>query len=180
MVSPTPKFPMLPIRRATLPNSSIPIAEADNSSGAHIRDTKRIGDLFPGAGYEDYYLLSPRSDLKLVSPHRIPISEFSDSLDLVKDVLTVRNVPVLRLSSDKSGLAVEFDSNQADLMFYTNNYTDAKGYRKKIHGGTGLHGDGYIPQCTHVLISDAEKTADFVSPLPHLTAAAFFEFHEVR
>ncbi|KAG6370755.1 galactose mutarotase-like domain-containing protein [Boletus reticuloceps] len=58
----------------------IPVAEADNSSGAHIHDTKRIGDLFPGAGYDDYYLLSPRSDLKLVSPHRIPISEFSDSL----------------------------------------------------------------------------------------------------
>lgn len=32
-------------------------------------------------------------------------------------------------------------------MFYTNNHADAKGYRKKIHGGTGLEGDGYIPHC---------------------------------
>lgn len=32
-------------------------------------------------------------------------------------------------------------------MFYTNNHADTRGYRKKIHGGTGLQGDGYIPQC---------------------------------
>lgn len=32
-------------------------------------------------------------------------------------------------------------------MFYTNNHADRKGYRKKIHGGTGLQGDGYVPQC---------------------------------
>ncbi|KAF8546687.1 galactose mutarotase-like protein [Imleria badia] len=133
----------------------IPVAEADNSSGAHVHDNKRIGDLFPGTGYDDYYVLSPRSDLKLASPHRTPITEFSDALNLVNDILSVRNDPVLKLSSDKSGLAVEFDSNQAGLMFYTNNHTDAKGYRKKIHGGTGLQGDGYIPQ-----------------------SAAFIEFHE--
>jgi len=133
----------------------IHVAEADNSSGAHIHDNKRIGDLLPGIGYDDYYLLSPRSDLKLASPHRISISEFSDALDLVNDILTVRNDAVLKLTSDKSGLAVEFDSNQAGLMFYTDNHTNTKGYRKKIHGGTGLQGDGYIPQ-----------------------SAAFIEFHE--
>ena len=32
-------------------------------------------------------------------------------------------------------------------MLYTDNHTKTKGYRKKIHGGTGLQGDGYIPQC---------------------------------
>jgi aldose 1-epimerase len=95
----------------------IPMAEADNSSGAHIHDNKRIGDIFPANGYDDYYLLSPRSDLELTSPHRIPISEFSDALDLINDVLTVRNDPVLKLSSDKSGLAVEFDTNRrADVL----------------------------------------------------------------
>ncbi|KAH0832841.1 hypothetical protein J3R83DRAFT_11768 [Lanmaoa asiatica] len=133
----------------------IPVAVADSISGAHIHDNKRIGDLFPGIGYDDYYLLNPRSDCKLASPHRISVTEFSDTLDLVNDILTVRNDPVLKLSSDKSGLAVEFDSNQAGLMFYTNNHADTKGYRKKIHGGTGLQGDGYVPQ-----------------------SAAFIEFHE--
>ncbi|KAI9568159.1 galactose mutarotase-like domain-containing protein [Boletus coccyginus] len=133
----------------------IPVAEADNSSGAHIHDNKRIGDLFPGTGYDDYYLLGPRLDLQLASPHRVPTSEFSDALDLVNDILIARNDPVLKLSSDKSGLAVEFDSNQAGLMLYTNNHTNTKGYRKKIHGGTGLQGDGYIPH-----------------------SAAFIEFHE--
>lgn len=29
----------------------IPVAEANNSSGAHIHDNKRIGDVFPGIGY---------------------------------------------------------------------------------------------------------------------------------
>ena len=29
----------------------IPVAEADNGSGAHIHDNKRIGDHFPGTGY---------------------------------------------------------------------------------------------------------------------------------
>ncbi|KIJ60361.1 hypothetical protein HYDPIDRAFT_43366 [Hydnomerulius pinastri MD-312] len=134
----------------------IPVAEADNSSGAHIHNNKRIGDLFPGLGYDDYYLLHARSNLKLDSPHRIHASEFdSGSVNLVKDILTARNDPVLKLSSDKSGLAVEFDSNQAGLMFYTNIHANTKGYRKKIHGGTGVQGDGYIPQ-----------------------SAAFIEFHE--
>ncbi|KAG8213487.1 galactose mutarotase-like domain-containing protein [Butyriboletus roseoflavus] len=133
----------------------IPVAAADDSSGAHIHDNKRIGNLFPGIGYDDYYLLSPRSGLKFASPHRIPLTKFSDTLDLVSDILTTRNDPVLKLSSNRSGLAVEFDSNQAGLMFYTNNHADTKGYRKKIHGGTGLQGDGYIPQ-----------------------SAAFIEFHE--
>ncbi|KAF9220409.1 galactose mutarotase-like protein [Gyrodon lividus] len=133
----------------------IPVAEADNSSGAHIHDNKRIGDLFPATGYDDYYLLSARPNLKFSSPHRIPVSEFSDSLNLVDDILAVRNDPVLKLSSDKSGFAVEFDSNQAGLMFYSNNHANPNGHRKKIHGGTGLQGDGYVPQ-----------------------SAAFIEFHE--
>ncbi|KAG9314774.1 galactose mutarotase-like domain-containing protein [Chiua virens] len=133
----------------------IPVSEADNSSGAHFHHNKRIGDFFPGSGYDDYYLLSQRSNLKLASPHRIPMTEFSATLNLVNDILTIRNDPVLKLSSNKSGLAVEFDSNQAGLMLYTNNHADTKGYRKKIHGGTGLHGDGYLPQ-----------------------SAAFIEFHE--
>lgn len=36
---------------------------------------------------------------------------------------------------------------EAGLMFYTNNHADSEGYRKKIHGGTGLMGDGYVPHC---------------------------------
>ncbi|KAH7881741.1 galactose mutarotase-like domain-containing protein [Phlebopus sp. FC_14] len=142
-----------------LPNSPpsgkyIPVAEADNSSGAHIHDNKRIGDNFPGIGYDNYYLLSARPHLKLVSPHRMSISEFP-SMNLVKDILTIQNDPVVMLSSSKSGLAVTFDTNQAGLMFYTSNHADESGYRKKIHGGTGLKGDGYIPG-----------------------SAAFLEFHE--
>ncbi|EGN92376.1 hypothetical protein SERLA73DRAFT_191225 [Serpula lacrymans var. lacrymans S7.3] len=132
----------------------IPIAEADGGSGAHVHGNKRIGDGFPKGGYDDYYLLSPRP--ASASPHRIPLSSFAPSLDLVKGLLVGgRRDPVLELSSDRSGLAVEFDTNQAGLMFYTNNWADAKGYRKKIHGGSGVKGDGYIPQ-----------------------SAAFIEFHE--
>lgn len=39
-------------------------------------------------------------------------------------------------------------------MFYTNNHTNAEGYRKKIHGGTGLQGDGYLPHCESTLLGD--------------------------
>lgn len=61
---------------------------------------------------DDYYLLSPRPDLNLASPHRISVTEFSDGFNLVDDVLTIRNDPVVKLSSDKSGLTVEFDTNR--------------------------------------------------------------------
>ncbi|KIJ10763.1 aldose 1-epimerase, partial [Paxillus involutus ATCC 200175] len=141
----------------------IPVAEADNSSGAHIHDNKRIGDLFPGTGYDDYYLLSARSNIKLSSPHRIPVSEFSDALNIVNDILTVRNDPILKLSSDKSGLAVEFDTNQAGLMLYTNNRADTEGYRKKIHGGSGLRGDGYGKHSA-VFIEFHEPLSAFLYP----------------
>ncbi|KAH7913501.1 galactose mutarotase-like domain-containing protein [Hygrophoropsis aurantiaca] len=147
------------------------VAGADNSSGAHLHLNKRIGDQFPGIGYDHYYLLSQPGD----SPHRIPVSKFTPDLDEVTNILNQkRSEPVVQLSSEKSGLAVEFDTNRKDLridtwfeldltyltleaglMFYTNNHANTKGYRKKIHGGSGVKGDGYIAG-----------------------SAAFIEFHE--
>ncbi|KAH7926069.1 galactose mutarotase-like protein [Leucogyrophana mollusca] len=128
------------------------VVEADNASGAHLHLNKRIGDQFPGIGYDHYYLLSQPDD----APHRIALSKFVSDLDEVKNILGERHrEPVVQLSSEKSGLAVEFDTNQAGLMFYTNNHANTKGYRKKIHGGSGVKGDGYIPG-----------------------SAAFIEFHE--
>ncbi|KIK97472.1 hypothetical protein PAXRUDRAFT_764544 [Paxillus rubicundulus Ve08.2h10] len=120
------------------------VVEADNSSGAHIHDNKRIGDLLPGTRYGAFS-----------SPHRIPVSESPDALDLVNAIPTVLNDPIVKLSSDKSGRAVEFDTKQAGPMRYTNNRADTGGYREKIHGGTGLQGDGYVDH-----------------------SAAFIEFHE--
>ncbi|EIW84609.1 galactose mutarotase-like protein [Coniophora puteana RWD-64-598 SS2] len=132
----------------------IPVAEADNGSLAHVHDGKRVGDNWPsGAGYDDYYVLSERTTRQ--SPHRIKTSEFGPSLNVVKDIFERPNENVLELSSEKSGLAVKFDSNQDGLMFYTNNFSNEKGYRKKIHGGTGEKGDGYRKQ-----------------------SATFIEFHE--
>ncbi|KAG0706709.1 galactose mutarotase-like domain-containing protein [Suillus ampliporus] len=126
----------------------------------HEHNDKLIKEGFPDHGYDHYYLLAPRPDVKL-APHRISAKEFDaakagqvDGLNIVKEIFESANEPVVELRSEKSGLKVDFDSNQAGLMLYTNNHAN-KQFRKKIHGGSGTKGDGYIDG-----------------------SAAFLEFHE--
>lgn len=124
----------------------------------HEHDDKPIKEGYPNHGYDHYYLLAPRPCEKLV-PHRISVKEFDTAkagveLNIVKEIFESTNEPVVQLKSEKSRLKVDFDSNQAGLMFYTNNHPN-KQFRKKIHGGLGIKDDGYING-----------------------SAAFLEFHE--
>ncbi|KAF8888966.1 galactose mutarotase-like domain-containing protein [Mucidula mucida] len=140
-------------------NSYISVAEApvhDHTKG------KKIGDLYPydarAGGYDDYYVFSER---QVVIPKRVPVKSLEDeSFDLVGKIIASKVTnPLVELSSETSGLAVAFDSNQSGAMFYTNTGARLeKGARKKIHGGSGItdHGDGYAPG-----------------------TAAFLEFHDV-
>lgn len=59
------------LRSNSLPTGRyVPVAEADNSSGAHIHDNKRIGDLFPGSGYGTSILLHRDSKVQVVTLFR--------------------------------------------------------------------------------------------------------------
>ena len=60
---------------------------------------------------DDYYLLAPHDGP--TSEHRIPLASFDATRDLVKDILkSGTRETVMEISSEKSGLAVQFDSNR--------------------------------------------------------------------
>ncbi|KAF7337061.1 Galactose mutarotase-like protein [Mycena venus] len=114
----------------------------------HEHAAKLIGDQYPELGYDDYYAFSPFEKV----PTRIPLTSFSE-IDFIHDVLRPsngpkaargnRSVPVVELVSGKSGLKLVFDTNQGGVMFYSFAWTTPdKGARKKIHGGSGLKGQG--------------------------------------
>ncbi|KAF8910436.1 galactose mutarotase-like domain-containing protein [Gymnopilus junonius] len=139
---------------------------------AHAHTSKRIGHNMPSSGYDDYYLL--RENARSSIPTRIPLTSFLAETDLLKDVLRAsddkergsRPDPLVILSSKKSGLALELDSNQNGVMFYSNAMGNmAKGARKIIHGGSGIsgNGDAYGPQ-TAVFLEFHHPLAAFLYP----------------
>ncbi|KAG6910269.1 hypothetical protein DXG01_012081 [Tephrocybe rancida] len=143
---------------------------------SHGHNGKKIGDLFPESGYDDYYLLQNEGASHI--PTRIPLSSFDSELDLIKDILLPSNddqgnatrgnrpAPVAELSSAKSGIKLLFDTNQHGVMFYTNGGANsAVGARKKIHGGSGIkdNGDGYSPG-TAAFLEFHEPISAFLDP----------------
>ncbi|KIM40744.1 hypothetical protein M413DRAFT_446132 [Hebeloma cylindrosporum] len=130
---------------------------------AHDHTSKAVAENMPPGGYDDYYLFEEAANRS--APTRFSLSSFSDSSDYLRDLLRasddeergVRADPCVILSSERSGLKLEFDTNQRGVMFYTNAMANpADGARKKIHGGSGTSGNG-----------DAYGPA----------SAAFLEFH---
>ncbi|KAG8948006.1 hypothetical protein FRC00_008825 [Tulasnella sp. 408] len=121
----------------------------------HEHKEKAIGDKFPDAGYDSFYIFERQ-------PSKVPSSRVAlDSLaslnvvDSLTQPSTADEVPV-ELSSKESGIRISFETNQPGVQFYTGNgLSKESGSRKKIHGGSGAAGDGYEPQ-----------------------AGAFLEFHE--
>ena len=122
---------------------------------------------------------------------RLPLSKLP-TLDLFEDVLhaPARTNPLVKLSSERSGWSLTFDSNRAfsqhdrwcaachlftepGVQFYSAKLFEGKGTRKPIHGWSGRDGDGYqphsMPLCTCSLC-----VSYVVNP-----AFAFLEFHEV-
>ncbi|KAF8150165.1 galactose mutarotase-like domain-containing protein [Crassisporium funariophilum] len=137
----------------------IPVAEVP----AHDHKSKRVGERFPEKGYDDYYAFEDEARSSV--PSRIPLTEFNSDSDLLKDLLRPSDDEVrgnrtdilVEISSAKSGLKLAFDSNQHGVMFYSNALANPRnGARKKIHGGSGISGQG-----------DAYD----------ITTAAFLEFH---
>ncbi|KDR68533.1 hypothetical protein GALMADRAFT_146199 [Galerina marginata CBS 339.88] len=126
-----------------IPVSSLP---------AHSHASKPIGQNMPTSGYDDYYLFEDKVNSS--TPSRLPLVSFNAETDFLKDLLLTSNdkgsrpEPLVIISSAKSGLKLEFDSNQHGVMFYSNAMANvANGARKKIHGGSGIsgNGDGYGP-----------------------------------
>ncbi|KAF9041128.1 galactose mutarotase-like protein [Hymenopellis radicata] len=121
----------------------------------------RITSLDGDGLHDNTYIFVANTPREVAIPKRVPLKSLDDqSFDLVGKIIANKATdPLVELSSETSGLAVAFDSNQSGAMFYTNTGArPEKGARKKIHGGSGItdHGDGYAPG-----------------------TAAFLEFHDV-
>ncbi|KAH9481106.1 Galactose mutarotase [Psilocybe cubensis] len=139
---------------------------------AHDHSGKLIGSEMPNSGYDDYYLFEDKAKSSI--PTRIPSVSFNEQSDFLEDLLRPANdenrgsrpEPLATLSSAKSGLKLEFDSNQHGVMFYSNAMASVtKGARKKIHGGSGItgHGDAYGPG-TAVFLEFHNPIAAFLHP----------------
>lgn len=102
----------------------------------------RIGDNFPAGGYDEFYVFSPPTSP--VEAVRVPFSRLQ-SLDLFEQVLAAPATtdPLVRISSERSGITLAFDSNQPGVQFYSAKFFDGKGTRKQTHGWSGEDGDGY-------------------------------------
>ncbi|KAI5119636.1 hypothetical protein M0805_008998 [Coniferiporia weirii] len=123
----------------------------------HEHSSKLIGDKFPEAGYDEFYVFEPSARTPI--PTRLPLSELSKT-DLIQDIVYPKKTgetPLVELSSDKSGLDLSFFTNQSGVQFYSGNFISPDSSRKKIHGGSGSTGKG-----------DGYRGG----------AAAFLEFHE--
>ncbi|KAH8835004.1 galactose mutarotase-like domain-containing protein [Flagelloscypha sp. PMI_526] len=168
----------------TLNSDRIVSRDADSLSKLHFiniledpahnhTNGKRVGEGYPKNGYDDCYIF--KTHVGPVLPTRIPLSEFEKDVDLIGDVVKPRTdshagvetgkvKPVAELTSEKSGLKLSFDTNQAAVMFYSNGWSDAKvGARKKIHGGSGALGDGYEPGSA-VFLEFHDPLAAFLHP----------------
>ncbi|KAG6840890.1 hypothetical protein C0991_003414 [Blastosporella zonata] len=143
---------------------------------AHGHNGKKIGELFPENGYDDYYLLQNEAASHI--PTRIPLSSFNSKFDLIKDIVLPSNdaqgkptrgnrpAPVAELASARTGIKLTFDTNQHGVMFYSNGGANpAAGARKKIHGGSGIkdHGDAYGPG-TAAFLEFHEPISAFLDP----------------
>ncbi|KAF8591161.1 galactose mutarotase-like protein [Ramaria rubella] len=122
-----------------------------------------LGNNFPPKGHDSFYVFNiPPTPIESI---RLPLTKLQ-SLDLFKDVLLApaRTNPLVKLSSERSGWTLAFDSNQPGVQFYTANFLDAsKGTRKPIHGWSGKDGDGYGPH-TFAFLEFHEPLAAWLHP----------------
>lgn len=130
------------------------------ASGEHGHTAKKVGELFPASGYDSFYVFRPELPAKV--PVHVPLASL-DTLDVLPQILAPYSLsstatPLVTLSAPRSGITAHFESNQPGVQFYSGNFMDGKGSRKRIHGGTGEldTGDGYPAG-----------------------SAAFLEFHEL-
>jgi aldose 1-epimerase len=138
----------------------------------HTHASKLIGHNMPASGYDDYYLFGDKVNSSI--PTRIHSDSFNAETDFLRDLLRAsddkergsRPDPLVILSSAKSGLKLEFDSNQHGLMFYSNAMASVtSGAKKNIHGGSGIsgRGAGYGPG-TAAFLEFHHPLAAFLNP----------------
>ncbi|KXN82674.1 Aldose 1-epimerase [Leucoagaricus sp. SymC.cos] len=156
-------------RIAKLGELALPTSDYTTVSAAPVYDfqkQKLVGKDFPASGYDDYFRFIDSAVYPL--PRRIALSDLP-SLDVLAEILTqdtVTGPSSAQLESEKSGITLQFFSNQRGVMFYSNNLTTpAKGARKIIHGGSGIsgHGDSYGPG-TAAFLEFHDLLAAFLDP----------------
>ncbi|KZT23155.1 galactose mutarotase-like protein [Neolentinus lepideus HHB14362 ss-1] len=109
-----------------------------------FRTPRTIGSQWPTVengpgGYDWYYSFPPTPS---TTDHRLAPGT---KKNVVKEVLEKKlegDEAKVELGSETSGVKIVFGSNQSGVQFYTNNYGSTTFPRKKIHGGSGVEGEG--------------------------------------
>jgi len=106
------------------------------SSPFNFNSHPTIGSIYPESGYDDFYIFdrTEESIPKIFNEHDLI------SLDYVKDIVDEQdqeNEAKVVLEGGKSGIKLNFFSNQSGVQFYSNTFSTGFGVRKKIHGGDG-------------------------------------------
>lgn len=138
--------------RVAIDSDLLPTGELalNSAEPAHDHNAgKKIGELFPEKGYDHFYIFDESAYKASIAtqPPRTPVKDLAN-IDLLSELLSTKPAehPSVELWSDKSGYKISFSSNQGGVQFYTANFTNGAGTRKKIHGGAPDK-DGYPKEC---------------------------------
>ncbi|KIJ51518.1 hypothetical protein M422DRAFT_26924 [Sphaerobolus stellatus SS14] len=122
----------------------------------------RLGDNWPARGHDQFHVFDPPATP--VESIRLPLSTL-DELDFFQETLRqpAKTDPLVKLSSERSGWTLAFDSNQPGVQFYSGIGLNGAGTRKPIHGWSGEENDGYVEQ-TFAFLEFHEPLAAWLHP----------------
>ncbi|KAG8729880.1 hypothetical protein FRC12_020651 [Ceratobasidium sp. 428] len=105
-----------------------------------------IGKNFPDKGYDEFYLINPAAPPD-AQPTRLSLSNVAQATYVESLVYTPgKDTHPVILRSEKSGIKLGLESNQAGVQLWTGNSLNGSGTRKEIHGGSNEDGTGYTAQ----------------------------------
>ncbi|KAL7411415.1 galactose mutarotase-like domain-containing protein [Mrakia frigida] len=129
----------------SLPSGSL-LPSANGTSHDH-RSGKKIGDQYPSKGYDDFYVFDPKLDTP-ANPSVFPSADLASSTtDFLTPIIkpSSPSSPVATLSSEKTGITLNFTTNQQGVQFYSAPGGGGNN-RKRIHGGAEDGSSVYGPE----------------------------------
>jgi len=117
----------------------------DSPSHFDFNSHSAIGSIIPENGCDEFYVFDSTDG----SVPKLFNEEDLLKIDHVKGIVDGENKPEPKviLEGEKSGIKLTFSTNQSGVQFYSHQFANGFGTRKKIHGGDGSNvkreGGGY-------------------------------------